>query len=173
MDATQPRVVLEPIAKDQAPVLDNLVELYAHDFSEHVPLDLRPDGRFGVSLGDGWWTRDNYFPFFIRRDGKLSGFALVTRGSRITDSTDVMDVAEFFVIRGARGKKVGTRAAHALYAAFPGRWEMRVRRTNGLALKFWSRAIETWVGRPVTSAPFSSEGVDWDVLAGVTTARSG
>lgn len=164
-------MTLEPIAKDQSSVLDNLVELYAHDFSEHVPLDLKPDGRFGVSLGDGWWTRDDHFPFFVRWDGKLSGFALVRRGSRITNAADVMDVAEFFVVRGARGRRVGTQAAHALFEAFPGQWEVRVRRTNGLALKFWSRAMQSWLAQPVTRAPFSSEGVEWDVLSGSLTRQ--
>jgi predicted acetyltransferase len=163
-EPTRPPVVLEPIAKDQVPVLGNLFELYAHDFSEHMPLDLKSNGRFDVGLDDRWWTRDDHFPFFIRWNEKLSGFALVRRGSRVTGASDVMDVAEFFVVRGARGKAVGTSAAHALFTAFPGRWEIRVRRTNVSAMRFWSRALETWIGRPAASEPFSAEGVDWDAL---------
>src|SRR3954470_1620920 len=42
----EPLVVLEPIARDQAFVLANLFELYVHDFSEQVPIDLQPNGRF-------------------------------------------------------------------------------------------------------------------------------
>ena len=158
-----PRVVLEPITKEQAAVFQNLAELYAHDFSEHVPLDLKPSGRFDVSLGDRWWT-DGHYPFFIRSDENLCGFALVRRGSKFTGAMDVMDVAEFFVVRGARGKRVGAAVAHALFTAFPGGWEIRVRQSNAAALKFWSRAAEEWVGRPVASAQVSFEGVDWNVL---------
>jgi predicted acetyltransferase len=165
-------VVLEPIAKDQAPVLENLFQLYAHDFSEHVPLDLAPGGRFDVVVGAEWWTRDDHFPFFIRWNGKLSGFALVRRGSRVDGAGarggegagDVMDVAEFFVVRAARKNRVGTGAAHALFTAFPGRWEIRVRRSNLSAMTFWSRVAETWVGRAVAGDPFAVEGVDWEVL---------
>jgi len=187
-------VVLEPIGKEQAPVLRNLFELYAYDFSEVVPLELGPNGRFDVSPGEVWWGRDDHFPFFIRWNGKLSGFALVRRGSRVTNAAarteaghrseagghpddrahpgagaasnagEPMDVAEFFVVRGARGNQVGAHAAHALFAAFPGRWEIRVRRSNVSAMKFWSRTLETWLGRPVASEPFIVDGVDWDVL---------
>ena len=156
---------LEPIAQEQAPILRNLFELYVHDFSEFVPLDLKAGGRFDVAIGEQWWTRADHFPFFIRWHGKLCGFALVRRGSRLNaGASDPMDVAEFFVIRGARGKGVGSSAAHALFTAFPGRWEIRVRRVNVAALKFWSRAVETWLGSAVESRPFSSDGVDWDVL---------
>src|SRR5271155_1151437 len=34
-------------APDQAPILANLLELYAHDFSEFHDIDLGEDGRFG------------------------------------------------------------------------------------------------------------------------------
>jgi predicted acetyltransferase len=158
-----PRVVLEPIAREQAAVLQNLFELYAHDFSEHVPLDLKATGRFDVSVGERWWT-DGHYPFFIRCDEKLCGFALVRRGSKFTGEMGVMDVAEFFVVRGARGRKVGATVAHALFTAFPGGWEIRVRQSNAAALRFWSRAVEKWVGRPVASVQVSFEGVDWNVL---------
>jgi hypothetical protein len=52
----------------------------------------------------------------------------------------------------------------ALFAMFPGRWEIRVRRTNVAAMSFWSRVVEWWMGRPVASRAFSCEGVEWDVL---------
>jgi predicted acetyltransferase len=86
----------------------------------------------------------------------------------VTEAPDVMDVAEFFVLRGVRSKGVGTSAAHALFAPFPQAWEVRVRQTNVAALRFWTRAAETWVGRPVASSPFSDKGVEWNVLRFVT-----
>ncbi len=49
-------VVLEPVVREQASVLGNLFELYAHDFSETVPLHLGPDGRFGLAPGERWWS---------------------------------------------------------------------------------------------------------------------
>lgn len=164
MDMTEATVVLEPITRDSASILHNLFELYAHDFSEHMPLQIKASGRFEITPGDVWWTREDHFPYLIKRRGQLAGFALARKGSRVTNASDVMDVAEFFVLRGTRGKGIGRSAAHALFRAFPRAWEIRVRRTNAAAIQFWSRAAETWVGQPVVSSPFSIEGVDWDVL---------
>lgn len=161
----RPGITLHAIARDEAPILRNLFELYAHDFSESVPLELHANGRFDVPVADRWWDDPDHFPFFIREDERLYGFALVKRGSRLADGdADVMDVAELFVIRGARGKGVGAAAAHALFTAFPGRWEVRVRQTNVFAKRFWARVADTWAGGPIASEPFSAEGVAWDLF---------
>jgi predicted acetyltransferase len=162
--ATDSEIALEPIAKVDAPVLHNLFELYAHDFSEYVPLGIKSNGRFDIPIEDGWWTRDDHFPFFVRYNGQLSGFVLAALGSRVTSDRDVMDVDEFFVVRGVRRKGVGTWTAHALFATFPGRWEVRVIKTNVPAMKFWSRVIESWLGEPVAGEPFVTDGVDRDLF---------
>jgi predicted acetyltransferase len=160
-----PRAIsLHPIARDEAATLRNLFELYAYDFSELVPLELNASGRFEVPVPDRWWDAADHFPFFIRENQRLCGFALARRGSRISTATDVMDVAELFVIRGARGRGVGAAAAHALFAAFPGPWEIRVRRTNPLAKRFWARVAHDWTGRPIPPEPFTAENIAWDVF---------
>jgi predicted acetyltransferase len=157
--------VLDVIAPEEAATLHSLMQLYAHDFSEFMPLEVEPNGRFALPATEHWWSRDDHFPFFIRRDGKLAGFALVRRGSRITGDPEVMDMAEFFVLRGERRHGIGRSAAHALFAAFPGTWEVRVRRTNVPAHRFWLGALEAWASRLVTSEPHvSPDGVERDVF---------
>jgi predicted acetyltransferase len=162
--AAESEVALEPIQRERALVLQNLFELYAHDFSEHVPLPLQASGRFEISPGEVWWTRDDHFAYFIRLRGGLAGFALVRRGSRVTQASAVMDVAEFFVLRGARRTGVGTRAAHTLFQLFPGAWEVRVRRSNPAALHFWSHAIESWTAGPAALSSMSIDNVEWNML---------
>ena len=108
------------------------------------------------------------FAYFIKLGEELVGFALLRSGSRLTNASEVMDMAEFFVLRGQRGKGMGRSAAHAVFRAFPRAWEVRVRRTNVAAMHFWSRVVESWVGQPVPSSPFTIEGNDWDVLRFVT-----
>jgi predicted acetyltransferase len=165
-------VVLQPVTRESAPVLDNLFELYAYDFSEHVPIQIQSSGRYELTPGDVWWASDDHFGFLIECEAKLAGFALVRTGSRVTGLADVMDVAEFFVLRGVRGRGIGKSAAHALFRAFPRAWEVRVRRTNGAAFEFWSRVVAAWVGQPVVSQPFSVDGVEWDVLRFGTSGGS-
>lgn len=157
-------VILEPIAHDHADVLRRLFQLYAHDFSEHTALVMRDDGLLDVQLDERWWTSPNHHPFFVRVAGRLSGFALAARGSRITKDPRVMDVAELFVVRGERRRSVGARAARALFERFPGPWEVRVRKTNADALPFWTRVIRAAAGREVASVEHHEEDVDWDVF---------
>jgi hypothetical protein len=47
--AETPSVHIEviPAARNQQPILANLLELYAHDFSEFHGIELGEDGRFG------------------------------------------------------------------------------------------------------------------------------
>jgi predicted acetyltransferase len=172
MDPTEGAVVLEPVTRDSASTLGNLFELHAHDFSEHVPLRMKASGRFELAPGDVWWTRENHFAYFIKLRGELAGFALLRAGSCVTNRSDVIDVAEFFVLRGHRGKDTGRCAAHALFRAFPGAWEIRVRRTNVAAMQFWTRVAQSWVRQPVSSSPFTVEGIDWDLLRFVTAAST-
>jgi len=157
-------VVLEPITVGNRPALDNLFELYVYDFSEHMPLRIQRSGRFELTPGDAWGTRGDHFGYLIQGGEELAGFALVRAGSRVTSSPDVMDIAEFFILRGRRRSGLGTRAAHALFAKFDRPWEVRVRRTNAVALQFWSRVAEAWSRQPLAIQPFRADGVDWDVL---------
>ncbi|MBV9947285.1 MAG: GNAT family N-acetyltransferase, partial [Myxococcales bacterium] len=159
MIASEPAVTLEPIAREQETVLQNLFDFYVYDFSEQLPLEIKPSGRFELRVGDAWWTTEGHFAFFVRYAGSLCGFALVRRGSRVTGTADVMDMAEFFVARGLRRRRIGQKAAHALFRAFPGRWEVRVRRSNVSASRFWARVAESWSGRPAASTFYESEGV--------------
>lgn len=157
-------VALESIERERADVLNALFQLYAHDFSEHVPLALNERGRFEVSAGELWWTQDGHHPFFVRVAGRLAGFALARKGSKISGDPAVMDMAEFFVVRSERGKRVGRRAALALIGRFPGPWEVRVRQSNPAALRFWSGVLDSRSGRSADPVAFSAAGVDWHVL---------
>jgi predicted acetyltransferase len=158
---TEELVTLDPIDRSQAATLGNLLELYVHDFSELVSAQLAEDGRFGYSIDERWWADASHHPFFVRRGGRLSGFALVRAGSRVTAEPNVMDVAEFFVARYVRRQGVGSAAVRLLLHAFPGPWEVRVRDNNLAAFQFWQRALEP--AKPTVSA-VSIEGVAWRVL---------
>jgi predicted acetyltransferase len=138
-----------PATVEQEPVLANLLELYIHDFSEVIPLELGPDGRFGYPELPRYWSEPGRFPFLIAVDGHWGGFALVRQGSRISGDPEVWDLAEFFVARGLRRRGVGIAAAHLVWRRFAGRWEVRVMQENVAALHFWQRAVAGFAGRAV------------------------
>jgi predicted acetyltransferase len=124
--------------------LENLLELYLHDFSEILEFSPDENGRFGYPSLALYWSEPERFPFLIRAEGRLAGFALVARGSQVSGDPTVFDVAEFFVVRGLRRHGVGFAAALHLFAGFPGTWEVRVMERNAGAQLFWERAVASF-----------------------------
>lgn len=136
-------VVLDAATVDDAVLLSNLLELYMHDLSAAFPgVELGTDGRFGYSkLALYWSEADRRFPFLIRCDSRVVGFALVTRGSPASDDPNVFDVAEFFVLRRYRRSGVGRRAAHLLWSRLPGSWIVRASEGVPAAVLFWRSTV--------------------------------
>jgi predicted acetyltransferase len=161
MSAEEPlpaRVEVRPAAAEEAPVLANLMELYVHDLSEIVELQLKPDGRFGYPRLALYWREEGRFPFLVRVDGHLAGFALVSQGSEISGDPRVWDMAEFFVARGWRKRGIGAAAARELWRRFPGPWEVRVLEGNHAARAFWASAVDAFTqGRAETYIHASAE----------------
>lgn len=155
---------LQPISQIDAPVLAQLFELYAYDFSEFMPLELKASGRFEIPVAEAWWSGAGRHPFFIHYYGKLAGFALVRRGSQVTGDEHVMDMAEFFVVRGARKKHIGQRVAHELLRMFPARWEIRIRQSNVAAASFWTRVAQAWPGAHTTTTFETTDGASWNLI---------
>jgi predicted acetyltransferase len=142
----------EPSNKE---VLKNLFQLYAYDFSEVVAADVEDTGRFKEHSLDSYWNDPWRFPFLLRAESQLAGFALVHQKSRLSGADDVWDMAEFFVLRRHRRAGVGTRAAHILFETHAGTWEVRQRDANVAATSFWRRAIGAF-----TAGSFTEELVD-------------
>src|SRR6201995_1506925 len=109
------KVELVPAREEQAPILSNLIEFYAYDFSEFMDLKLGEDGRFGYKALPLYWQESTRHPFLILVDNHLAGFAFVRRGSEISGDTDVWDMAEFFVMRGYRRLGIGMKIAHEVW----------------------------------------------------------
>lgn len=158
-------VEIIPALPEQEPVLANLLELYAHDFSEFMELELGADGRFGYKHLSSYWTETNRYPFLITVQGRLAGFVFVRRGSEISGDADVWDMAEFFVIRGYRKLGIGTEAARKIWKRFPGKWEVRVMARNQKAKAFWERAVNEFLGEPLAPTPLDKNGEGWHLFS--------
>jgi predicted acetyltransferase len=135
--------------------LRNLFQLYTYDFSEILPLDLEETGRFKEEPLDSYWKDAWRLPFLLRADDHLAGFALVHHRSKLSTADNVWDMAEFFVLRKYRRAGVGTRAAHRIFGAYAGEWEVRQRSANVSATSFWRTAISAY-----TAGHFTEELLD-------------
>ena len=129
-------------APDGVAIVRNLFALYAHDMSAFVSLDVGDDGAFAIpaSVASYWSGPDasERFPFLVRADGKLAGFALVRR---IVVNPDTYDMGEFFILRKYRRSGIGRFVARTLFDRFAGAWEVRELPTNAAAQAFWRRII--------------------------------
>jgi predicted acetyltransferase len=152
------QIEVTPATRDQMPVIDNLIQLYAHDFSEFQDIELDSNGRFKYTPLPLYWTDPNRHPFLVKVDGKPAGFVLVRQ------EAGIWDMAEFFVVRGCRRHGVGTAVSHEVWKRFPGPWEVRVMQANQAALPFWQRAISEFRGFPVPPIQREKGGKFWNVF---------
>jgi predicted acetyltransferase len=141
-------IEITPARDDEIEIVRNFFAFYIHDLSEFGRWDVNEEGCFAVPKGvaNYWngppiagsrWRREwQGFPYLVRVDGKLAGFALV---KQIADAT--FDMGEFFVLRRFRRSGVGQFVAHALFDRHPGRWEVREMPLNLPAQGFWRRII--------------------------------
>jgi predicted acetyltransferase len=165
-EGTDPiRVEVLPATLEQQPVLANLLELYSHDFSEVIDLQLQPSGRFGYPRLPLYWQEETRHPFLIMVDGQIAGFALLSKGSQVDQDPEVWDMAEFFVVRGYRKRGVGRLAAHEIWRRFPGSWEVRVRTGNESAESFWKAVIDRLPGADLTEEVVQGPGKQWRVFS--------
>jgi predicted acetyltransferase len=124
----------------QEALMQNLMQLYTHDFSEFWAGtsrgDLDAQGRFPAYPLSDYWSKPQWFAGLIWCDGQLAGFGLLNDETHSLLPAD-RNMAEFFVVRKYRGNGVGRAAAEILLSQQPGAWEIAVARKNTRALKFW------------------------------------
>lgn len=130
--------------REQAPIFQNLMQLYTHDFSEFWAGTGRGDpnaqGLFDAYPLDEYWNRNNCLPMLIWRNHTLLGFCLVNDKTH-SGLEAQRNMAEFFVLRKHRGRGVGRIAAQVIFSRYPGQWEVAIARKNTPALEFWRKTI--------------------------------
>lgn len=156
---------------DQQPVLANLLELYAHDFSEFTDLRLGPDGRFGYPGLSRFLEREDRFAFLVKVEGHLGGMVMIARGSVVSGDPEVWDVAEFFIARRYRKRGIGAAVAHEVWRRFPGRWEVRVLEANVPARAFWRSAVSSFARSGTAGEVCEWRGKRWEMFSFISPAR--
>jgi predicted acetyltransferase len=162
--ASAAAVSLSEARVQEAPVIQNLMQLYTHDFSEFWAGtsrgDLGPDGRFGVYPLDDYWRRPHWSAWLIRRNAVLAGFALINDKAHSGMPTH-RSVGEFFIVRKHRGQGTGRSAAVALFSRYPGQWEVAVARKNTAACRFW-RGVIAGAAQAAGTRELDSHSDRWD-----------
>jgi predicted acetyltransferase len=131
-------------APAQGPVIQNLMQLYTHDFSEFwggtARGDLNTRGLFDAYPLDEYWSQANWSAMLIWCDHVLAGFALVNDRTHSGLPAN-RSMAEFFIVKKHRGRGGSRIAAESIFSLHPGSWEVAVTRKNVRAQQFWRKTI--------------------------------
>ncbi len=135
-------VTLHRAQPGDLPTLRRLMEFYLYDFSEFSDVPMDDDGV----LGHPEWVEEQLGPahetYLIYADEHIAGFAIVTRGSSLTQDPTITDLTQFFIVRGWRRRSIGASAAMQIFDLYPGTWEVRVIDPNTNARAFWTKTVK-------------------------------
>ena len=125
---------------DEKPLVKKMLELHLYDMSVFDDYDLSKFGEYGYRYLDLYWTETERFPFILRVNQKLAGFALINKFAHIGRVDGA--VAEFFILKKYRRRGIGKKLAFEIFQQFLGRWEVCTSANNIVAEKFWQNIIE-------------------------------
>jgi predicted acetyltransferase len=137
-------VTIREAKNQEQPVIKNLMQLYLHDFSEFADVEIQDDASYDYPYLKHYWQDPDRFPFLIRLDGNLAGFALVRKEVTPDTGQPLTSLAEFFVLRRLRRLGIGRRAATKLWDLLPGSWVIEVLESNKEAYPFWKQVISAY-----------------------------
>lgn len=121
--------------------LINLVKMYCYEWSQYNKRGVDANGEYAFERHiPKFWEKPRYYPYFIRVDGELAGFALVDDDFDLYPSYDHA-MSEFFVMHKFRRAGAGRRAARAVFDLLPGSWEIKMHPANTASIVFWRSVV--------------------------------
>lgn len=134
-------ITLHLMSVDQKALLIRLMELYQYEFSVFSNNDINEYGFYGYNHIDDYWNEKGRFPYLIRVDGKIAGFALICPHCDYRKEADAKCFGEFFVMLKYRRMGIGRQAATQLFDLHRGHWEVCYWKNNIPASLFWKKVV--------------------------------
>lgn len=137
-------ITLHRMPVEEKPLLIRLMELYNYEFSAFSNDDISEYGYYGYDHIDDYWNEEGRFPYLIRVNGKIAGFALICPHCDYRKEADARCFGEFFVMLKYRRMGVGKHVAAQLFDLHRGLWEVCFWKNNTAAGRFWKKVIEEY-----------------------------
>ena len=131
---------------DETELLLYLWQLYMKDLAESRKSVVQADGRYRDDRLRTYLVYEDHFPFLLRSQGEIVGFALVRKSK-----PDTHVIGEFFIKSQFRRSGIGGNAVAEILHKFAGNWEIPFQEENVKAANFWRRTI-TELGYETTEA---------------------
>lgn len=142
------KINITPAPKEAMPVIQNMARFYAYDLSkscgfyELFDWSFPENGLYEAQDVSKYWEEPNRYPFLIRVDDELAGFALINKVGSIPDID--WNMGEFFIVGKFQGKGIGKQVAFEIFDKFPGQWEVMQMPPNIPAIEFWRKVISDY-----------------------------
>jgi len=137
------KVTLEQVSIEKWHLLDNLIQLYAYDFSEFTNSEISGCGKYNLSgLPRYHWTGTNPDPFLVKVNKNTASFIMLKY--IVYEKVKRLSLAEFFILRKYRKKGIGNRSAQIVLDKFSGEWYLDILSSNKPAITFWKKVIKEY-----------------------------
>ena len=130
-------VEIVEIKEEEKEVLLNLIEKYLYEFSQWEKTDVNVEGNYGYEYLDCYFEEENRYPYFIKVDGKLAGFAMISDYPEVPEETTDYCLSELFVMHKYRRGGVGRKAVNSVLVKHHGKWQLKRHPHNTVSVKFW------------------------------------
>ncbi len=144
------KIELLPAPIESKLAIKNLARFYVYELSRYKADEkdsgFPEDGLYEPFEScfefEKYWGDPNYFPFIIRVNDELAGFALVNKKG----SSKEIDwyLAEFFVVAKFQAMGIGRQIAFQLFNQFKGTWELTQLPANIRATRFWQSVLNEY-----------------------------
>ena len=156
-------ITLHLMSVDDKYLLIRLMELYNYEFSAYSNDDINEYGYYGYDHIDDYWNEEGRFPYLIRADGKIAGFALICPHCDYRKEKGARCIGEFFVMLKYRRKGIGLKAVTQLFDKHRGLWEICYWKNNLSAGQFWKKVVEKY-----TNNHYQTCGTEDNIKTGFT-----
>ncbi|MBD3329752.1 GNAT family N-acetyltransferase [Candidatus Dojkabacteria bacterium] len=137
------KVKLESATVDKWNLLQNLLFLYAYDFSIFTDDDVSECGKYNLGrLLRYYWNNKNPDPIIIRFDENIAGFVMLKFVHY--RSEERLSISEFFILKKYRKKGLGTFVAEKIFDEHKCKWYLDVVISNEPADTFWNKVISKY-----------------------------
>lgn len=154
---------IELIPQSEKNVLSNLLEKYLYEFSQWDKNDVDDNGLYSYEYLDCYWNEERRFPYYIKVDGKIAGFIMISDYPEVPEQSTDFCLSEFFVMNKYRRGGVGREAVKAVLDRHHGKWQLKRHPNNTASVYFWDKVIGEYTNgnyRLVTAYP--NPEVDYD-----------
>lgn len=156
-------VELTAVSLQEKEILSNLLEKYQYEFSQWDKRDVDEDGLFGYEYLDCYWTEEHRYPYFIKVDGNIAGFAMVSDYPEVPGTETDFCLSEFFIMYKYRRNGVGREAVRKILDLHHGRWQLKRHPHNMASVYFWNRVISEYTeGNYKLVEKYPDHEVDYD-----------